>query len=218
MSTKQLIISSLLMVFIISACKEPEKKTTEIKTTTTQVELKKVDPCDSPKTVKDLLGCANSVGSVKLDSVQIKLGADLNEGCGTAWNPKDTVLIISYKDSVSLWRVNQKKNTPGNYMGHWFTNFSAKDAGYTKSETLNKFALNPCPDNNASWSTCVCPTGKQPVDSVIQYEEHVKLGPNQKLQFGVVGKSPFGQGGEMQWHMTSKRKPPYRLLEQIRWK
>lgn len=205
MSTKRIILSALLMAILFATCKPKEQKPEK-------------NPCDNPRTVKELLACANTVGTVKKDSIQIKLGSDLNEGCGTAWNPKDTVLIISYYDSVSLWRVNRLKNVPGNYQGHWFTNFNAKDSGYSKQETLNRFALNPCPIDSLSWSNCICPGGKQPVDSVIKYEEHIKLGPDQPLQFGVVGKSPFGEGGEMQWHMTRKRIPPYRLLEQIRWK
>ena len=50
-----------------------------------------------------------------------------------------------------------------------------------------------------------------------KYEEKVKIGPNQSLLFGVVGQSPFGKGGEMQWHYSEKDHPPYRLLEQITW-
>lgn len=211
MKTNQTWLTILMVIFILSACKNSEKKPDDIP------KVPIADLCSNPKTVKDLLRCANSVGTVKIDSVQVKVGSDLNEGCGKAWNDKDTVLIISYSDSISLWRVNRKKNVPGNYSGHWFTNINAKAAGYTKAETLNRFALNPCPIDSLSWSNCVCPNGKQPIDAIIKYEEHIRLGPNQPLQFGVVGKSPFGDGGEMQWHMTRKRVPPYRLLEQIRW-
>lgn len=205
MLTKRIILSAILFALLFATCKPKEKEPE--------------NPCDNPKTVSELLVCANTVGKVKKDSIQIKLGSDLNEGCAKAWNDRDTVLILSYHDSISLWRVNEKENTLGNYMGSWFTNYSALDSGLTKVQTLNRFALNPCPNDSLSWSNCTCSiSGPEPVDAVIRYEEHIKLGPNQQLEFGVVGKSPFGKGGEMQWHTIKHRTPPYRLLEQIRWK
>ncbi len=214
MTAKQFFLSVFLIACFIAACKTSTKKEEEKPTPDV---LTKTNPCDSPKTVKELLACAKTVGTVKKDSIQVKLGSDFNQGCGTAWNPNDTVLVISYVDSISLWRVNEKKNVPGKYQGHWFTNFSAKDSGYTKEETLHRFALNPCPIDSLSWTNCTCTPKKQNVDSVIRYEVQAKLGPNQQLRFGIVGKSPFGDGGEMQWHMTSRRKPPYRQLQEIRW-
>ena len=216
MKNHKTILITFFAFLLIIACKPAEKDSDKKKTEETKTEKKKTDPCDNPKTVKDLLACANSVGIV--DSTKVGVGVDFNKGCDTSWNPKDTVLTITYKDSITLWRVNQKKNTPKKYYGSWFTNYSAKAAGLTKEETLNLFALNPCPSDNSSWNTCVCKNGPQPIDSVIKYEEKVKIGPNQALLFGVVGKSPFGQGGEMQWHIINKKDPPYRLLEQIRWK
>ncbi|MEQ6123845.1 hypothetical protein AAON49_06570 [Pseudotenacibaculum sp. MALMAid0570] len=202
------IIIAFLCIAI--ACKKTEKKAEK-----ETEKVKKKNPCDSPKTVKELLACANTVGTV--DSTWVSIGSKFNNGCYTSWNPQDTVLTITYKDSIVLWRVNEHANTPGHYSGSWFTNYSAKAAGLTKEETLDLFALNPCPDQNASWDTCKCPNGKQPIDSVIQYEEKLKIGPNQRMLFGVVGKNPFGKGGQMQWNIINKKTPPYRLLEQIRW-
>ncbi len=131
MSTKRTILSALLIALLVASCKNIDKKNKEEVIS---------NPCDNPKTVKELLACANTVGTVNKDSIQVKLGSDLNKGCGLSWFPADTVLVISYTDSISLWRVNTKKNTPGSYKGHWFTNFSAQKAGLTKAETLNRFA------------------------------------------------------------------------------
>ena len=220
MITKRSILSAFFIACLIVACKPTDKKTEDDTSKKDLKIAKKTNPCDSPKTVKELLACAKSVGEIYPDSTQVKLGSDFNQGCGKAWNDNDTVLVVSYKDSISLWRVNRLKNdrnNPKKYAGHWFTNFSAKDSGYTKQQTLNRFALNPCPKDNSSWHTCQCPDGKEPIDTVIQYEEHIRLGPNQPLRFGIVGKTVFGDGGEVQWHELSQRKPPYYLIEQIRW-
>ena len=186
-----------MMLFIISACK-------------------KGNPCDNPKTVKELLACANTVGTI--DSTWVGIGAQFNKGCDNSWNAKDTVLTVTYKDSIILWRVNQHKNKPEDNWGSWFTNISAKAAGYTKEETLDLFALNPCPDSPNIYKTCKC-VGKIPsIDSVIKYEEKVKIGPNQKLNLGVTGKNPFGNGGSIQWHLLHPKKGArYTTIEQIRW-
>lgn len=208
-------LAFVLSLCLLMACQKTKKKNDPEKINTHSETLIKKTPCDSPKTVKELLTCANTVGQV--DSIWVKTGADLNYGCDNSWNAKDTVLIVTYKDSITLWRVNEHKNTPGNYWGSWFTNYSAKAAGLTKAETLNLFALNPCPDEKDSYSTCKCVNGKQPVDSVIQYEEKVKIGFDQRLSFGVVGKNSFGEGGPVQWHIIDKKNPPFRLLEQTVW-
>lgn len=204
---KPFIILSLLLCFLIACVDSPKKTKTSYKTSE--------NPCESPKTVKELLACANTVGEI--DTYMVSTGGMFNHGsCSGAWNDKDTILNVTYKDSIILWRVNEWKNTPGNYSGSWFTNYSAMASGLTKEETMNLFALNPCPDQDASWDTCKCPDGKQPIDSVIQYEEKVKIGP-QALRFGVVGKNAFGKGGPVQWHLLCPKTPRFRLLEQIRW-
>lgn len=212
---KQFALTLLVVLCLLGACKESETKKVDPAQPTVEVKTKKTNPCKNPKTVQELLACANTVGEVSKHKVMI--GSDLNSGCDNSWNAKDTVLTVMYKDSISLWRVNQKKNTPTKFYGHWFTNYNAKAAGLTKEEVLNRFALNPCPDDNQSYNTCSCKNGPEPIDSVIKYEEHIKLGPNQPLQFGVVGKSPFGDGGEMQWHAVKRLDPPYRVLQQIKW-
>jgi hypothetical protein len=196
MIQKQSTISFLFVLFLLVACT-------------------KNNPCDNPKTVKELLACANTVGTVTKHKVM--LGSDLNKGCDNSWNAKDTVLTVVYKDSISLWRVNQEKNTSAKLYGTWFTNYSAKAAGLTKEEVLNRFALNPCPDDTQSYNTCSCKNGKEPIDSVIQYEVEVKLGANQPFLFGVVGESPFGKGGEMQWHRVQRTEPRFKVLQQIPW-
>ena len=205
-------LTVLLIIYTLVGCDHSKKKV-DVKNHSVIAKVK--IPCDNPKTVKELLACAKTVGKVNL--IRVGTGKDFNSGCDTSWNPEDTVLTITYKDSLVLWRVNQKKNTSTKKYGSWFTNFSAKAAGLTKQETLDLFALNPCPQDNSSWSTCVCKNGEELIDSVIKYEEKVKIGPNQSLLFGVVGQSPFGKGGEMQWHYSEKDHPPYRLLEQITW-
>lgn len=209
----------VIFLCLLAACKNQKKEenTTANEVTETSKELKKKSPCDSPKTVKELLACANTVGQV--DSTWVTSGAiaDKNSGCDNSWNAKDTVLNVTYKDSIVLWRVNEWKNTPKRYSGSWFTNYSAKAAGLTKKETLDLFALNPCPQDPNIYTTCVCSNGKQPIDSVIKYEEKVKIGSNQRLSFGVTGKNPFGKGGPVQWHILKPKTPRFRLLEQIRW-
>jgi len=215
MNYKQLTLSLLLIVGLFATCKKSEKKPQDEPKPKVEEKAAKINPCDSPKTVKELLACANTVGVVA--SHKVLLGSDLNYGCDNSWNAKDTVLTLFYKDSISLWRVNQKPNTPKKFHGHWFTNYSAKAAGLTKKEVLNRFALNPCPDDKQSYDTCSCKNGPEPIDSVIKYEVEIKLGPNQPLNFGIVGTSPFGEGGEMQWHATKKIDPPYRVLQQIKW-
>jgi hypothetical protein len=215
MIKKQFVISLLLILCLPVACKNSEKKPTDDPKPKVEEQAKKTNPCDNPKTVKELLACANTVGTV--DKYKVMLGSDLNSGCDNSWNATDTVLNIVYKDSITLWRVNQKKNTPKKFHGHWFTNFNAKAAGLTKKEVLNRFALNPCPDDKNSYDTCSCAKGPEPLDSVIKYEVELRVGPKHPLQFGVVGKSPFGDGGEIQWHMTQYIVPPYRVLQQIPW-
>jgi hypothetical protein len=212
MTSKKTIIILVITLSVFFSCKNAKEDQTTHKTAL----IKNNNPCDNPKTVKELLACANTVGEV--DEYWIQVGSILNKGaCSNAWNDKDTVLNITYKDSIILWRVNEYKNTTGNYSGSWFTNYSAKAAGLTKAETLRLFALNPCPDEKGSWDTCKCVNGKQPLDSIIRYEEKVKIGGNQALSFGVVGKSAFGTGGPMQWHIIAPKKPRFRLLEQIKW-
>ena len=215
MNTYRWMLASLLIFALISGCTHHDcsKKKEQ---TSKQKKRPKSNPCENPQTVKELLACANTVGIV--DTYWISVGSVFNKGaCGNPWNDKDTILNVIYKDSITLWRVNQFKNTPGNYSGSWFTNYSAKAAGLTKEETLNLFALNPCPDEKGSWTTCHCPNGNQPIDSVIQYEVKVRIGPSQPIYFGVVGKNAFGQGGPMQWHIPYPKNPRFRLLEQVRW-
>ena len=212
MKTNKTILLTFFALLLILACEPSEENNNKI---SNDIAKTSSNPCNNPKTVKELLACANTVGEV--DTYWVSVGSIFNQGsCSGAWNDQDTILNITYKDSVVLWRVNEKKNTPGHYSGSWFTNYSAKAAGLTKAETLDLFALNPCPDEKGSWDTCKCPTGKQPIDSVIQYEEKVKIAP-QAMSFGIVGKSAFGKGGPVQWHILCKQTPPYRLLEQIRW-
>jgi hypothetical protein len=211
---KTLLKFSFTLIFLICiiSCKKNEKTLITHKKATT-----KSNPCDSPKTVNELLACANTVG--KVGSYKILLGSNLNLGaCSGAWNDKDTILNITYKDSIILWRVNEYKDIPGKYSGSWFTNYSAKAAGLTKKETLKLFALNPCPNEKGSWDTCKCIKGNQPIDSIIRYEEKVKIGGNQSLNFGIVGKNAFGTGGPVQWHIIFPKTPRFRLLEQIEWK
>jgi len=214
---KRIIVFFVCLNALFFACNKTKeaKKNNQKKPVKEEITNKKTNPCDSPKTVEDLLACANTIGMV--DSIWVKTGSDYHQDCGKSWNAKDTVLTITYKDSITLWRVNEHKNTPGDYWGSWFTNYSAKAAGWTKAEVLNLFAMNPCPDEKNSWNTCKCINGKQPIDSVIQYEEKVKIGPNQRLLFGVVGQNAFGKGGPIQWHIINKKTPPFRLLEQIKW-
>lgn len=218
MKTIQLIYCSLLAL-AISACQNTaEEPNTEQEENTTPneevVENETTNPCDHPKTVADLLACAQTIGTV--DSNWVHLGSHFNgTQCVKAWNDADTVLTITYTDSITVWRVGQWKETPGNYSGHWFTNFSAKGSGYTKEETMDLFALNPCSDFD--WTTCKCNGKKLPADSIIQFEDKVKIGGNERIRFGIVGKNQFGKGGPMQWHLMAPNDPPFRLLTQEHW-
>ncbi len=172
------------------------------------------NPCTNPITVAELKTCASSIGVLAFDS--ISTGEIVNgNNCLKSWNDDDTLLFISYQDSVDLWRVGEWQELPGKMGGSWFSNFNAQQAGMTKAEVLNQFAITKCSEFN--YDSCFCAGTQLPNDTLIQYEDHVRFGAGKRFIFGVVGKNEFGEGGQMQWNALTKDKPPFRLLEQVRW-
>jgi hypothetical protein len=99
--------------------------------------------------------------------------------------------------------------------GSWFTNVNAYQAGLTKAETLDRYALNNCSDFN--YDTCKCNGVILPPDSLIQYEVTVRIAPNREMQFGKVSPNRFGKGGNLQWHLVQRITPPYRILKEQHW-
>ena len=97
-------LTVLLIIYTLVGCDHSKKKV-DVKNHSVIAKVK--SPCDNPKTVEELLAWAGTVGKVNL--IRVGTGKDFNSGCDTSWNPEDTVLTVTYKDSLVLWRVNQKK-------------------------------------------------------------------------------------------------------------
>ena len=210
--------SSLLVLLLsIASCQPPPSGNAEAEssaakdTTTAQTAVK--DPCTNPITVAELKACAEKFAPI--DSFSVSTGAQEETSCLNSWNANDTVIIIYYADSITLYRVQRWPNTKQNTIGSWFTNTNAMEAGLSKQQTLNKYALQNCGDFN--YSTCVCSGGILPADTVIQYEITARIAPHEPLLFGIVGVNRFGQGGNLQWHYADTTRPAYRSVKQVRW-
>lgn len=208
-------------VFGLNACQNPENTIKDDKKAdTTSVAPEVVidnslnDPCNSPKTVQQLLACAGQFGTI--DSSYVIDGIIANNGaCLPSWNDADTVLEIWYSDSITLFRVQPSADISTDIYGSWFSNTNALASGLTKQQTLNLYALNNC--SNFNYDTCYCNGVVLPPDSLIQYEVTAGIGPNQKMLFGAVGPNRFGTGGNLQWHLTDRKSPPYLVINQEYW-
>lgn len=209
----------LLVGLSLSNCQnlqseEPDSKPVETKDSIAD-NIQLTTPCNNPKSIAQLMACAAQYGVIDSTSFLLGIAANGVNTCAESWIDSDTVLKVWYSDSVTLYRVQPSANTPTNIYGSWFTNINAYKEGYTKQETLNKYALSNCPTFN--YTTCECPGGIAPADSLIQYEVTARIGPGQELWFGIVGPNRFGAGGNLQWHLPKKASPPYRVVNQARW-
>lgn len=164
--------------------------------------------CNKPRTISELVNCASRFGTIQ--SYEVQLASRLNAGsqsCPTtlAWNNNDTVLVLTYADTTTFWRVANIQPD----RGRWVQGGNPQAAGLSKNDVISLFALPNCSGTGSAWWTncslsrnCNCPCDtRMPADSVIRYVEKIVLPPNIRMEFGVAGTNLWGPGGGLQWHL-----------------
>ncbi len=164
--------------------------------------------CNTPKTVAELVACANRFGTVQHYEIRLAsvLNADSRSCPGfTAWNAGDTVLLLTYADTATFWRV---ANVQPDW-GSWVQGGNPVAAGLSKKEVVALYALPDCSGTGKAWwgdcsikNDCRCPCDhRMPADSVIRYVEKIVFPPDMRMEFGVAGANTWGPGGGLQWHL-----------------
>lgn len=189
-------------IFILSACQTPRV-------------------AERPTTLPQLFTTACRFGTVQ--TVDVTTGYQLGSGyCSEtqAWNANDTVLILTYSDSTTFWRVtNQAQDR-----GRWVQQANLMAEGKTKAEVVSLYALPDCVGMDNAWWTncslpgCKCPCDvKQSPDSLIRYIEKIVLPPNTRMAFGVAGTNIWGPGGALQWNLLDTTVASF-IVEKREWK